>query len=69
VESAEQLTEPSYKIRNYLASGDHYVRIRSVMENGQQSPWTPVQTLTIDSEPLGLKHLFIALGCVALILL
>ena len=69
VESAEHLTEPSYKIRNYLASGDHYVRIRSVMKNGLQSPWTPLQTLTIDSEPLELKHLLIAFGCVALILL
>lgn len=69
IETAEQLTEPSYKIRNYLASGDYYVRIRSTMKNGQQSPWTPLQTLTIDSEPLGLKHFFIGLGCIAILII
>ncbi len=69
IESKEQLTKPSYTINNDLTSGDYYVRIRSVMENGQQSPWTPSQTLTVESEPLELQHLLIALGCVALILL
>ncbi len=67
--SKEKLTEPSYTISNDLASGDYYVRICAVMNNGQQSPWTAPQTLTIEPKPLNLKPILIILGCVALILL
>ena len=69
VASDENLTEPSYIIKNNLAPGDHYIRIRSIMEDGQQSPWTPTQILTVDSASPGIMHYVLGIGLIALILL
>jgi len=63
------LTEPTYTIRENLAPGDHYIRIAAIMENGQRSPWTPTQTLTVDSVSPGIFHYLIGIGFIALILL
>jgi hypothetical protein len=65
----ENLRDPSYTITNDLPPGDYYIRICAVMSNGQKSPWTQTQTLTIDPAPLGIKHFFIGLGFIALILI
>lgn len=63
------LTEPSFTIRENLAPGSYYIRICSTTENGHKSPWSPPQTLTIDSTSPGVMHYIIALGLAALILL
>lgn len=65
----DSLTEPTYTIQEDLAPGNHYIRIAAIMENGQRSPWTPTQTLTVDSVSPGILHFLIGLGFVALILL
>ncbi len=69
ITSDETLTEPTYTIRENLAPGNHYIRICAFMENGQRSPWTPTQILTVDSVSPGFLHYLIGLGFVALILL
>ena len=65
----DSLTEPTYTIHEDLAPGNHYIRIAAIMENGQRSPWTPTQTLTVDSVSPGILHYLLGLGFVALILL
>jgi len=67
--SKDNLTEPSYTIHNNLAPGDHYIRICSIMKNGQKSPWTPTQVLTVDPASPGIMHYILGLGLIALILL
>lgn len=67
--SDDTLTDPSYTIVENLAPGDHYIRICAIMENGQRSPWTQTQTLTVDPVSPGILHYLIGLGFVALILL
>jgi hypothetical protein len=69
VASEKNLTEPSYTIKGDLAPGNHYIRIRSIMNNGQKSPWTPTQILTVDSTSPGIMHYVFGLGLIALILL
>lgn len=63
------LSTPSYTITTYLEPGDYHVRIRSVLEDGQISPWTPPQILTIDQEPFGIDHALIILTLLVLIVL
>jgi hypothetical protein len=67
--SDDTLTEPSYTIVENLAPGDHYVRISAIMENGQHSPWTQTQILTIDGTSPGIGHVLLILGFIAVILL
>ena len=67
--SEEKLTDPLYSLSVNLAPGEYYIRMCAFMDNGQKSPWTSVQILTVEPGPLGLEHVFIALGFVALILL
>ena len=67
--SEEKLTDPLYSLSGNLAPGEYYIRMCAFMDNGQKSPWTSVQILTVEPGPLGLEHVFIALGFVALILL
>jgi hypothetical protein len=69
VVSEDHLSEPSYTIKNNLASGDYYIQIRSIMHNGQKSPWTPTQMLTIDSTSTDIVPYVFGLGLIALILL
>jgi len=59
--SKQGLTTPSYLITTYLEPGDYHVRIRSVLEDGQTSPWTPPQILTIEQEPFGFDHALVIL--------
>ena len=67
--SDEKLTDPSFTIREDLVPGGYYIRICAIMKNGQKSPWTPTQTLTIDPPPPGVMHYLLALGLVVLTLL
>jgi hypothetical protein len=69
IASEDNLTEPSYTIHSNLAPGEHYIRICSIMKNGQKSPWTPTQVLTVDSTSPGILHYILGLGLIALILL
>ncbi|MCK5069575.1 MAG: FecR domain-containing protein [Desulfocapsa sp.] len=69
VVSDDELTEPSYRLPENLAPGDHYIRIQSIMANGQRSPWTQTQTMTVDSTPPGIGHFLMGLGFLGLILL
>ncbi len=63
------LSLPSFTLTQELEAGNYYIRVRTVMENGKLSPWTPPQTMTLDPEPLGVAHLLLAVGFVALVLL
>ncbi len=65
----DALSLPSFTLTEDLEAGNYYIRIRTVMENGKISPWTPPQTMTLDPEPLGIAHLLLAVGFVALVLL
>lgn len=67
--SENNLTEPSYTINFLIVSGEYYVRIRSITKDGQKSPWTPPQTMTIDSDSSWMPHAFAALGFIVLILI
>ncbi|MFW2368626.1 MAG: FecR domain-containing protein, partial [Desulforhopalus sp.] len=48
------LHEPKFNHTGTLEPGSYYVRIRGVLNDGQQSPWSPAQKLVIDSKPFGL---------------
>ncbi|RUM40919.1 MAG: hypothetical protein DSY80_09570, partial [Desulfocapsa sp.] len=69
VASDDSLTEPTFTIREDLAPGDHYIRICGIMENGQKSPWTQPQTLTVDSVTPGILHFLVLIGFAALFIL
>lgn len=64
-----KLTDPSYTINFQLVNGKYYVRIRSITKDGLKSPWTPPQTLTVESESSWLPHGMALLGFAALILI
>lgn len=65
----DALPESSFTLTQELEAGDYYIRIRTVTESGQFSPWTPPLTMTLDPEPLGLGHLLLAVGFAVLVLL
>ena len=65
----EGLAQSAYTITGYIPSGEYFVRMRIVTKDGIAGNWTPSQIMTIEPEPLGLKHLFIALAFIGLILL
>ncbi len=48
-----KLTEPHYLLSDYLEPGDYYIRIRGVLPDGQVSPWTDSQRVTVDQPPFG----------------
>jgi hypothetical protein len=65
----DKLTDPSYTINFQLVNGKYYVRIRSITKDGLKSPWTPPQTMTVESESSWLPHGMAVLGFIALILI
>jgi hypothetical protein len=65
----DKLSEPSYTVSFQIVNGKYYVRIRSITKDGQISPWTPAQTMTIDSESSWLPHGMAVLGFIVLILI
>jgi len=65
----KQLKDPSYTITDHLDAGNYSIRIRTILNDGQKSPWSQPQTMTIDPEPLGIEHFFITLCFIALIIL
>ncbi len=52
-----------------LETGTYYVRLRGTTASGVNSPWTTPQSFTVDPQPLGLPHLLVALGFLALVFL
>jgi len=54
VVSAEGLVLPEYRHTDYIDPQTYYVRVRGVLNDGQVSPWTPPQQLTIESPPFSL---------------
>ncbi len=65
------LVEPSFQFIDYLEPANYYVRVRGVLSDGQVSPWTPYQVLTIEQEPFGILDAGVALfflTCLVIIL-
>lgn len=50
----EGVMDSSLSLSVTLEPGQYYVRIRGVLPDGQESPWTPFQVLKVDSPPFGL---------------
>lgn len=48
------LEDPEFAYENYIEPDTYYIRVRGMLEDGQVSPWTPAQKLTIDPAPFGL---------------
>lgn len=63
------LEKPSYTISSYLKPGQYHVRVRTVLPDGQKSPWAPPQMFTIPQEPFSIGHGLTLLTLIALILL
>lgn len=64
-----KLQKPEFAMDGYLAPGDYYIRIRGVLEDGQMSPWTPAQKLTVEPGPLKTGHIVTLITLFGLILL
>jgi hypothetical protein len=63
------LQTTSFTLEEQLVAGKYFVRIRGV-ENGQPTcPWTPPQTMTVKSKPLGWEELFFGVVTLGIILL
>jgi len=65
------LEEPAFQFNDYLEPANYYVRVRGVLSDGQISPWTPYQVLTIEQEPFGILDAGVALfflTCLVIIL-
>ncbi len=63
------LKKPSYTITSYLKPGQYHVRVRTILEDGQKSPWSPPQMFTVPQEPFSIGHGLTLLTLIALILL
>ncbi|WP_457575586.1 FecR domain-containing protein [Desulfomarina sp.] len=65
------LEDPVFQFTDYLEPASYYVRVRGVLSDGQISPWTPYQVLTIEQEPFGILDAGVALfflTCLVIIL-
>lgn len=69
VVNLQKLRKPEFAMDGYLAPGDYFIRIRGVLEDGQMSPWTPAQKLSVEPGPLKTGHIVTLLALVAIILL
>lgn len=67
--SEENLTKPNYALTYRLSPGNYHVRMRAIMKDGQKSPWTEDQVMTIAADPVGLPYVLITVGLIGLILL
>jgi len=63
------LEKPSFTITSYLKPGEYHVRVRTVLEDGQKSPWTPPQMFTVPQEPFSIGHGLTLLPLIVLVLL
>lgn len=48
------LDNPEFSYKEYIEPDTYYIRVRGVLKDGQASPWTPAQKLTINPAPFGL---------------
>jgi hypothetical protein len=67
--SLQKLRKPEFAMDGYLAPGDYFIRIRGVLEDGQMSPWTPAQKLTVEPGPLKAGHIVTLIALLGIILL
>jgi hypothetical protein len=51
--SENGLKKSEFVYAEYMEPATYYVRVRGVLGDGQVSPWTPPQKLTIDAAPFG----------------
>ncbi len=54
--SEKGLKQSSYTIKSYLEPGNYHIRVRSVLPDGQKSPWSSPQTFTIPQEPFSFAY-------------
>ena len=67
--AAKALGEPAYTFPDRLDPGRYYIRMRAIDSQGQTTPWTPSQTLTVKNPPRTLEGCLIGALVLAVILL
>lgn len=67
--AAKALGEPAYTFPDRLDPGRYYIRMRAIDSQGQVTPWTPSQTLTVKNPPRTLEGCLIGALVLAVILL